>query len=138
MNLQLTIGQLCEIFELEDSAQDDTILVNEVVYDTRTLVRGDGKMFFALQGKYRNGASFVEEAYQKGVRVFVVQKKPNEAYLDAVYLQVSNPLDALMKLAKWHRVHFDIPIIAIYDIKRKIFFLTEMEVLPAKNNVITK
>ena len=113
MNLQLTIGQLCKIFELEDSAQDDTLLVNEVVYDTRTLVRGTGKMFFALQGKYRNGTSFIEEAYQKGVRVFVVQKKPNETYLDAVYLQVSDPLDALMKLAKWHRVHFDIPIIAI-------------------------
>ncbi len=32
----------------------------------------------------------------------------------------------------------EIPIIATYDIKRKIFFLTEMEVLPAKNNVITK
>ena len=113
MNLQLTIGQLRKIFELEDSAQDDALLVNEVVYDTRTLVQGDGKMFFALQGKYRNGASFVEEAYQKGIRAFVVKEIPNKAHLDAVYLQVSKPLDALMKLAKWHRLHFEIPIIAI-------------------------
>ena len=32
----------------------------------------------------------------------------------------------------------EIPIIVIYDIRRKIFFLVEMEVLPAKNNVMTK
>ena len=81
MNLQLTISQLRKIFELEDSTQDDTLLVNEVVYDTRTLVQGDGKMFFALQGKYRNGASFIEEAYRKGVRIFVVQEIPYNCLL---------------------------------------------------------
>ncbi len=32
----------------------------------------------------------------------------------------------------------EIPIIAIYDIRRKIFFLFEIEVLAAKNSVITK
>ena len=32
----------------------------------------------------------------------------------------------------------EIPMIATYEIKRKIFFLVEMEVLPAKNKVITK
>ena len=32
----------------------------------------------------------------------------------------------------------EIPIIVIYDIRRKIFFLVEIEVLPAKNNVIMK
>ncbi len=32
----------------------------------------------------------------------------------------------------------EIPIIAIYDIRRKIFFLIEIEDLPAKNNVIMK
>jgi len=32
----------------------------------------------------------------------------------------------------------EIPIIVIYDIRRKIFFLFEIEVLAAKNSVITK
>ena len=32
----------------------------------------------------------------------------------------------------------EIPIIATYDIRRKNFFLVEIEVLPAKNNVIMK
>ena len=32
----------------------------------------------------------------------------------------------------------EIPIITTYEIKRKNFFLVEMEVLPAKNSVITK
>jgi len=32
----------------------------------------------------------------------------------------------------------EIPIITIYEIKRRNFFLVEIEVRPAKNNVITK
>ena len=32
----------------------------------------------------------------------------------------------------------EIPMIPTYEIKRRAFFLVEMEVLPAKNNVMTK
>ncbi|MBO48545.1 MAG: hypothetical protein CL686_00235 [Candidatus Nitrosopelagicus sp.] len=32
----------------------------------------------------------------------------------------------------------EIPMIPVYEIKRRIFFLVEIDVLPAKNNVITK
>ena len=32
----------------------------------------------------------------------------------------------------------EIPIIHVYEIKRRIFFLVEIEVLPAKNSVMTK
>ena len=113
MNLQLTVRQLRKLFELENSDRNDTLVLREVVYDTRTLAKGEGKIFFALSGKYRNGASFVEDAYKKGVRVFVVEQVPDEAHLDAVYLKVNDSLDALMRLAKWHREHFNIPIIAV-------------------------
>ena len=113
MNLKLTIGQLRNLFELNGSDQNDTFVVNEVVYDTRKLKQGSGKLFFALTGKFRSGDAFIENAYQKGVRAFVVEKTPETAHLDAVYLQVNDPLDALMKLAKWHRGQFNIPIVAI-------------------------
>ena len=113
MNLQLTIGQLRNLFELNGSDQNDTFVINEVVYDTRTLSQGGGKLFFALTGKFRSGAAFIENAYQKGVRAFVVEKTPETTHLDAVYLQVNDALAALMKLAKWHRGQFNIPIVAI-------------------------
>ena len=113
MNLQLTVGQLRKLFKLENSDLNDALVLSEVVYDTRNLAKGEGKIFFALSGKYRNGASFVEDAYGKGVRVFVVEQVPDEAHSDAVYLKVNDSLDALMKLAKWHRGHFNIPIIAV-------------------------
>ena len=32
----------------------------------------------------------------------------------------------------------EIPMIPVYEIKRRIFFLVEIEVLPAKNSVMTK
>jgi alanine racemase len=113
VNLQLTIGQLRNLFELNGSDQNDTFVINEVVYDTRTLSQGGGKLFFALTGKFRSGAAFIENAYQKGVRAFVVEKTPETTHLDAVYLQVNDALAALMKLAKWHRGQFNIPIVAI-------------------------
>jgi alanine racemase len=113
VNLQLTIGQLRNLFELNGSDQNDTFVINEVVYDTRTLSQGGGKLFFALTGKFRSGAAFIENAYQKGVRAFVVEKTPDTAHSDAVYLQVNDALAALMKLAKWHRGQFNIPIVAI-------------------------
>ena len=113
MNLQLTLGQLRKLLELENSPQDDTLVFNEVVYDTRTIVKGQGKIFFALAGKYRNGASFIEDAYQKGVRFFVVSQLPDSVHSDAIYLKVKDPLKALMTLAKWHRGNFNIPIVAV-------------------------
>ena len=46
MNLQLSIGQLRKLLELDSSPQDDAFIFNEVVYDTRTIVKGQGKIFF--------------------------------------------------------------------------------------------
>ena len=83
-------GQLRNLFELNGSDQNDTFVINEVVYDTRTLSQGGGKLFFALTGKFRSGAAFIENAYQKGVRAFVVEKTPDTAHSDAVYLQVND------------------------------------------------
>tara|TARA_B100000674_G_scaffold114010_1_gene85278 strand:+ start:337 stop:2619 length:2283 start_codon:yes stop_codon:yes gene_type:complete len=113
VNLQLSIGQLRKLLELDSSPQDDAFIFNEVVYDTRTIVKGQGKIFFALAGKYRNGALFIEEAYQKGVRFFVVSQLPDSVHSDAIYLKVKDPLKALMTLAKWHRRNFNIPIVAV-------------------------
>ena len=113
MNFQLSIKQFAHIIAVDSISLAPDIFVNGVVYDTRKIFDGNGKVFFALQGKYRDGIAFVEEAYQKGIRAFVLDKLPEVLQPDAAYLKVDEPLDALMKLASWHRSQFKIPVIAV-------------------------
>ena len=76
MNFQLSIKQFADIIAVDSISSDSDFIVNGVVYDTRRIFDGNGKVFFALQGRYRDGNAFVEEAYQKGIRVFVLYKLP--------------------------------------------------------------
>jgi alanine racemase len=113
VNFQLSIKQFAQIIAVDSISLERDVFVSGVVYDTRKIFDGNGKVFFALKGKYRDGIAFVEEAYQKGIRVFVLDELPEVLQPDAAYLKVDEPLDALMKLASWHRNQFKIPVIAI-------------------------
>jgi len=88
--------------------------VTHVVYDSRRIHSGKGALFFALHGLNRDGAEFIFDAYEKGVRWFVLDEKINVPELpDAVFLQVINPLISLQKLAHHHRQQFTYPVVAI-------------------------
>lgn len=87
--------------------------------DTRTLQPGD--IFIALQGAQIDGAVFVHEALKKGASGLVVAQSSQDFLkkIDASILQkkwimvVSDPLDALVKLAMAWRAEFKYPVIAI-------------------------
>lgn len=90
---------------------DSNIAIDKIWVDSRQITRGEGAIFVALQGA-QDGHQFVEDAYQKGVRVFLVQKVENQQK-DAVYLVVSDVLKALQKWAKIHREQFSYSVIGI-------------------------
>lgn len=113
MNLQLSLRHFSDIFKQTPQGFSVDGLLNEVIYDTRNLNDGRDKVFFALQGKFRSGFDFIEPAYDQGVRVFVVDKEVPNKKTDACYFVVEDTLEALIKLAAWHRMRFDIPIVAI-------------------------
>lgn len=84
-----------------------------VVYDTRKIIVAEGALFFALSG-IRDGHSFISDAYNQGVRLFVVSEKPDTfQFPEAHFFHVEDTLKALHALAKHHREQFSIPIIAI-------------------------
>lgn len=88
--------------------------VTHVVYDSRKIQSGNGALFFALHGSTRSGETFIFDAYEKGVRWFVIDEKVGLPTLpDAVFFQVINPLMALQQLALYHRSHFNYPVVAI-------------------------
>jgi Alr-MurF fusion protein len=77
--------------------------------DSRTLLNATNTLFFALKTAQSDGHKYVEAAYKKGVRAFVVQHEMNELAEpnDASFLLVSNALDALQKLATFKRNSFN-------------------------------
>src|SRR5690554_6603588 len=85
-----------------------------LAFDSRKLVEPGQVLFFALEGN-RDGHAFLAQAYQAGVRNFVV--KPGRAsagdYPDANLLFVPDTLLAMQALAAYHRGRFDIPVIGI-------------------------
>ncbi len=81
--------------------------------DSRLLSGGHQLCFFALRGERHNGHRFIDAAYAAGVRAFVVDELPQGLPNGAGFAVVPNVLDALQRLATYHRERFDLPVIAI-------------------------
>lgn len=112
--------------EVADIAGGDLIINNnndpcsQVLTDTRSVVHnGTRGIFFAINGKNRDGHSFIPAAWQKGVRNFVIEKKDVFDQLSVDIKKTSsvllccNCLRSLQKLAEFHRQRFDMPVLAI-------------------------
>lgn len=93
-----------QLLTLGDSRREITSLI----IDSRKIIRSDGALFFALKTSRNDGHNYVKEVYSAGVRCFVVEKHPDslDAYPDAVFVVCDNTLQALQKLAAWHREQF--------------------------------
>ena len=113
MRLHYSIEACAEIFEAEVIGSS-TDSIGHVYFDSRKIQQTKGALFFALSGHSRSGNEFVENAYQQGVRFFVIAKNtPCKFQPDGVYFKVDHVLTALQKLAKHHRKQFTYPVVAI-------------------------
>ena len=101
--------------------QSDTIIVKDILFDSRLLVDAENTLFFALSGGRNDGHKYINDLYEKGVKAFVVNKNyavgannysPLQ-YPDATFVAVEDPLSALQTLAAYHRSQFDIPVVGI-------------------------
>jgi alanine racemase len=89
--------------------------VSDIVTDSRQLIFTEGLLFFAISGKNHDGHTFIDSLYQKGIRIFVVEKG-NELpsrYSDASFIFAANSVEALQMLAAWKRKTFRSPVIAV-------------------------
>lgn len=59
-------------------------------------------IIFALKTKRNDGHKYLSELYERGVRSFVVGELPADmqSFQDANFLQLTNPLKGLQKLAE--------------------------------------
>lgn len=87
--------------------------ISNICFDTRHFVGDNQHLFIAIESDKRDGHDFVESAYQKGIRLFLINKELNHYHNDASYLIVNNTLDTLQDWAKFHRNKFNLPVLAI-------------------------
>ncbi|MEK7199622.1 MAG: Mur ligase family protein, partial [Bacteroidota bacterium] len=108
-----TVKHIAEIIQAVLCQADDS-LIKYLLTDSRKIVFPQTSLFFAISGPRRDGHSFIKEAYEQGVRNFVVKKGLAAIdFPDAVFLQVPDVLTALQQLAAYHRSRFRIPVIGI-------------------------
>ena len=71
--MQYTIQDIQSIIGAKGIVVENTIIENLVI-DSRKIIFPNSSLFFALHSDRRDGHTFIEEAYQRGVRNFVVEK----------------------------------------------------------------
>ena len=89
------------------------LMVEHLLTDSRRLTEPNNTVFFAISTKRNSGCRYIDDLYRAGVRQFVVPADSHCNYPDANIWQVSNPVEALQRLAAHRRSQYDIPVIGI-------------------------
>jgi alanine racemase len=89
--------------------------VTDIITDSRRFSFAEGQAFCAIRGINHDGHSFIGQLYEKGIRVFIVEREPVDLsiYLHAAFIKVKNTVTALQLLAAFHRKSFKSPVIAV-------------------------
>lgn len=111
--MKYSISEIVSIIGAERYGREEGS-VQFLLTDSRSLFVPESTLFFAIRTAKGNGHRYIEELYRRGVRHFVVSELPHLAdFPDANFLLVSSALDALQRLAAYHRQQFQIPVIGI-------------------------
>ncbi|MGE0077156.1 MAG: bifunctional UDP-N-acetylmuramoyl-tripeptide:D-alanyl-D-alanine ligase/alanine racemase [Bacteroidales bacterium] len=113
--LHYTTFKIAQILNAKLIGNPDTA-ISLITIDSRTPNGGHGALFVAIVGQHHNGHKFIGELYNfQNVRAFLVSQSEGltELYPDATFIVCNNTLEALQKLAAYHRNQFNYPIIGI-------------------------
>ncbi len=114
MKSQYKITEVAKAIGGKLAAANNDAVISELLLDSRKLIHPADTLFFALKGLKLDGHQYIEELYKKGVRNFVVTKEQDASkYPGANFINTTNVVTALQKLAAWHRSNFHLPVIAI-------------------------
>ncbi len=89
-------------------------LVGHLATDSRSLPGIDNVMFIAIRGERHDGNDYIRELYERGVRSFLADRKPQSDFPeDATFCIVKDSLSALQSLAAERRKKFHGRVIGI-------------------------
>lgn len=82
--------------------------------DSRRLFVAEESLFIALRGVRHDGAQYISDLYQRGIRAFVCSAQTDvSAYPDATFVMVEDALAALAQIAAMHRRRCASRVVAI-------------------------
>lgn len=94
--------------------------IDDIVYNSKYAQKGT--LFVALRGALSDGHKYIKDAYEKGVRIFVVEDDSMaHAYGDAAFIKVNDTRKALAIISRnfFNKPDEDITMIAITGTKGK-------------------
>ncbi len=112
MKLNLSISELSHIVGGEISEGNSKNFIHSICTDTRHTIDAAHTLFIPLIGEHFNGHSFVESAFQKRIRTFIVSEAVDLPSECAV-IHVENTTTAFQRIAAHHRKQFNIPVIGV-------------------------
>ena len=89
---------------------DENIEVNDFSRDTREIKEGD--TYIALKGENFDGNDFCQNAIDNGAKVCIVSKDI-EKINGATIIKVEDTLKVLQDIARYKRMQYDIPVVAV-------------------------
>ncbi len=114
VNIDYPIDSFCRIIGGKFLRKGDSQNVFHAITDSRKFDVRLGAVFFAIRGKHKNGIDFIENLYERGVRIFVVSENVDcSKWPEATVILVRNTVEALQELAADHRQKLGTKIIAI-------------------------
>ncbi|MFM7710708.1 MAG: bifunctional UDP-N-acetylmuramoyl-tripeptide:D-alanyl-D-alanine ligase/alanine racemase [Ferruginibacter sp.] len=114
--MQYTSNDIARITGGRLSGIADSVSLHAVSFDSRKIHWPHETLFAALPGEQRHGYQYIPEAYEKGVRHFLIQETANtieQTYPDSLFIRVPDVLKALQAVATHHRKQTHLPFIGI-------------------------
>lgn len=109
----MNIENIVSILHANQFGKASNCTIDSVSIDSRSLQNNQNTLFFALVGHNNDGHNYIASLIENGVQNFVVTYIPEKLSNNANFLVVENTLDALQKLAAYHRNQFHFPVIGV-------------------------
>jgi alanine racemase len=88
--------------------------IAHLLFDTRKIIFAETSLFFALKSSKNNGHKYLHDAYDAGIRNFIICEPMDVSnFKNANIILVENTQIALQQLSTHHRNLFHIPVIGI-------------------------
>lgn len=99
---------ICQGVVLETNADMD---ISRFSIDSRKILGHTSECFIAIDGVNNDAHSFLDEVHARGIRNYIVEK---EIFLpESNVLKVKSSIEALQRIATFHRKKFDYPVVGI-------------------------
>ncbi len=106
--MKYSINKIAQIIDAQIiNAYNLAATIEHLALDTRRLAFPNQSIFFALVSAKNDAHQYLPQAYQAGVRNFVISKDIDyQNFMQANFLKVTDTLKALQHLAAHHRAQF--------------------------------